>query len=364
MFASVTSSPMNGTSAHDRNGSRPKAAVVEVLGEVVKGKGKGRAMEQMTPQPVTSGRTPLRLKLNAPGKATQADMPPPPVPEAKVLGGRGGRRATLDPSSAVSSISMEDEPPDKARKRARMSLPEITVAKALRDPQASAVETTSSPSSAVQPPSDGPESLPVPTPLLSLAHLRFLPPPIRPRERSTGPRRFFYTDPSQRPPSHPPRSGDIARIMSSYIHIEDTGPSPEITALELRAAREAYFRNRVNYLQQQGRLARLLDDTESEPKSASKSHQKAVAPPSRKEDHQDALLSHMVQVRTAMLSEAKIKPQVCKRVARMVQAHWDNQEGKEERERAAEEKERRRKARDLGRAMRKRWGLAVKVSSR
>ncbi len=152
--------------------------------------------------------------------------------------------------------------------------------------------------------------------------------------------------------------------MSSYIHIEDTGPPPDLRALELRAAREAYYRNRVKYLQQQGRLLGLLDEkAKHEPKSASRSHQKIAAPPPRQSDHQDAMMSHMTQVQNAMVNEARMKLQVCKRVSRMMQSYWEHVEGKEEREKAAEERERKRVARDTCRALRKRWSLAVKVGS-
>lgn len=71
----------------------------------------------------------------------------------------------------------------------------------------------------------------------------------------------------------------------------------------------------------------------------------------------------MVQVRNAIVSEAKLKPIVCKKIARMIQQHWEFIEGKEDRERAAEEKERKRKAKEVVKSLRKRWGLATKVGS-
>lgn len=45
----------------------------------------------------------------------------------------------------------------------------------------------------------------------------------------------------------------------------------------------------------------------------------------------------------------------------MVQAYWENIEGKEERERLAEEKERKRMGKEIIKSLRKRWALAVKV---
>ena len=158
----------------------------------------------------------------------------------------------------------------------------------------------------------------------------------------------------QRPPE-PKLSGDIASYLSSYMHLEDTGPQPEPRALEARAAREAYLRNRVAYLRSIGRMSRL-DDEEAFSSSKSK-----PAGSNRSQDHQDFMMAHMTSVRNAMMNEAKSKPVVCKRLARMVMNYWEMEEGREERERLAEEREQKRKVKDLARAIRKKWSLAVKV---
>jgi helicase SWR1 len=71
----------------------------------------------------------------------------------------------------------------------------------------------------------------------------------------------------------------------------------------------------------------------------------------------------MVQVRNAMMNEAKAKPLVCKKVARMITSYWEHIEGREERERAAEDREMKRRQKELVKALKKRWGLAVKVCS-
>lgn len=137
--------------------------------------------------------------------------------------------------------------------------------------------------------------------------------------------------------------------------------------LEQAALRAGWLRNRVNWLQHQGRLLRLLDEEDEGPetKVRDRSHQKKapVGPPPRATDFQDSLMSHMVQVRNAMIYEAKMKPQVCKRIARGIQLYWEHIQNKDERERQAQEKERKRKAKDMVKGLRKRWGLAVKVCS-
>ncbi|ORY26167.1 SNF2 family N-terminal domain-domain-containing protein [Naematelia encephala] len=343
--------------------SPPKADVTHTNGnegEVEEAKfaapGKGKGKARVSDVTVVLESTPA-IPIKGKRSSTLNDMPPPPVPK--------GRRKTLgtplpDPEPEVEAMNSPDDPGGKGKKRGRASLPNLQ-SKKLR--AAISDDASASPSPAVDTPAevvvDPPEPSPLPE-LPSLAHLPFPPPPNRPYERPKGPRRIWYTHPSQLPPSNAKFHGDISAMLSSYIHVEDTGPPADLKALEIRALNEAYIRNRVNYLQNQGRLTRLLDE-DDEVALKSKAHQKQAALPSRKTDHHDHLLSHMVQVRTAMLSEAKSKPVVCKRIARMVAAYWEHEQGKEERERQAEERERKRKGRDVVRALKKRWSLAVKI---
>jgi len=62
-----------------------------------------------------------------------------------------------------------------------------------------------------------------------------------------------------------------------------------------------------------------------------------------------------------MLNEAKSKPIVCRKVAKMIQGYWDHIHGKDDRERAAEEKRRKLQMKELTKSLRRRWALAVKV---
>ena len=318
-----------------------------------RGKGKGRASD---------------VVVNAKHEAeNQVEMPPPPIP-IKTKG--KGRRATIDHGGSVYEIAEEGaaEPVVK-HKRGRPSLPNPTTKK-LRGIQAEAdpEDASRSPSIVKEDTPNHetlPSALPPPPPVLpSLAHLPFPEPPHRARQRPRGPRKVYYTDYFQLPQEKTRFQGDIDSLLHSYIHLEDTGPTPDIDALELRAAREGYIRNRVNYLNQQGRLLRLLDEEDAgAAASSSKSAAALKGPnlPARMTDFQDSLMSHMIQVRNAMLNEAKSKPIVCKRIAKMIQAYWDHIEGKEERERLAEERERKRQMKELTKSLRKRWALAVKV---
>jgi helicase SWR1 len=316
-------------------------------------KGKGRQSDFEPPVEVEEI---VKPKLGRPFKVKNDAMLPPPVPE-KGKGKGKGRRVTLgaevrEQEMEVEEVKEDAEPPSKKKRGRppRISLPNLPVK--LDD------EASSSPAVHVSP---EPQSTPLGGPSLpSLAHLPFPPPPSYPRKRPRGTRKMYYTDYTQLPTTVPKYNGDLNAILNSYIHLEDTGPSPDIKTLELKAATEAYYRNRVNYLQHQGRLLRLLDDDESVPSSAKISSKPPNLPP-RKTDYQDSLLSHMVQVRNAMLNEAKLKPIVCKKIARMIQAYWDHIEGKEDRERLAEEKKRKLQTKELIKSLRRRWALAVKV---
>lgn len=332
----------------------------------MKGKGKGKARASDASVKIEDGDSTSGAKSDG-KKESVADMPPPPVP-TKSKG--KGRRATMDHAGVVDDNLTDEieigEAPKKKRGRPSLQNPST---KKLRNVQAELEDETASRSPSINkedtPLVDVAPPTPVHPPVLpSLAHLPFPEPPQRGHQRPRGPRKVYYTDYYQLPQEKLRFNGDIDSLLDSYIYLEDTGPLPDINSLELRAAREAYIRNRVNYLNQQGRLLRLLDEDEvnSNTTSAkSTSVMKGPNLPPRSTDFQDSLMSHMIQVRNAMLNEAKSKPIVCKRIAKMIQAHWDHIEGREERERLAEERERKRQMKELTKSLRKRWALAVKV---
>ncbi|ORX35665.1 SNF2 family N-terminal domain-domain-containing protein [Kockovaella imperatae] len=324
LLAHVVSTPVNGAEKASSRGKEKARGTPDV-----KGKGKAKAVvEEQEPIPVE--------------------------PDAKVIavthtGKRKGRASILVDSDIEASPV-----PFKGKKTRASLLSEQILAERLKEESVppSTSQDTSAPATP-RPPSEPPEPPRPPTPLPSLAHIPFPPAPLRPKERIFGPREPWYTMPIHKPP--PPKfGGDIAPIMDSYIHIEDTN-TPPLKVLEQQAARDGYLVNRVNWLQHQGRLGRLLEESGHTLKT------RPPALPPRKTDFRDSLMAHMVQVRNAMLNEAKQKPVVAKRIARMIQAYWEHIEGREERERAAEERERKKKMKDLIRAMRKRWNLAVKI---
>lgn len=294
------------------------------------------------------------------GRKSLTDMPPPPVPKRS----NKSRRATIaEPEVYEEPEPQEEDEPVKGKKRARgrQSLPMPSKkARALSEVEASPASSPAPTST----PARSPSPTPAPAPLPSLAHLPFPPAPKRAALKRSGPSRIIYTDPTQRPPMAA-FDGSMDSYLNSYIHVED-GIVLDDAALETRAHREGYLRNRVNWLQHQGRLLRLLDEDDEgppQPKERDRSHRRIapVGPPPRATDFHDSLMTHMVQVRSAMINEAKMKPVYCKRIARMIQLYWEHLQNKDERERVAQERELKRKAKEVIKTLRKRWALAVKV---
>ncbi|WVR06838.1 hypothetical protein IAU60_003874 [Kwoniella sp. DSM 27419] len=357
---------------------------VSSAGHNPSGKGKGKAVES-DDQAGAAGKALAAPESNdAPTSKGQpsrshkpqtdaSEMPPPPLPNKK---GKNARRATIatiesedvdDPSAEAQEDVVED-PGGKGKKRGRASLPNLASAKKLKGGKTVIESEDAASVSSRQPSVDlavEPTPPPAPATLPSLAHLPFPRPPARPKERLYGAKKIWYTEPSQRPAAEPKHGGRIEPIIESYTHLEDSGPLLDPKALEARALREGYIRARVMYLQAHGRLQQLLDEATEDTPTASRSTSTTKSIKAqvvqRKTDHQDSLMAHMTQVRNAMLNEARMKPVVCKRVARMVQVYWERIEGREERERLAEEKERKRVGKEMIKGMRKRWALAVKI---
>ncbi|WWC89087.1 uncharacterized protein L201_004005 [Kwoniella dendrophila CBS 6074] len=370
-----SATPVNSHLISGKVPSKPNEQQLDITPISEKAKGKRRASDIPVVEDVTvMEEIPVKKRPGRKPKTSLVEtevvqMLPPPVPAKR---GRP-KRITMNvvPKEPVDGPDVKLETQDagggQGKKRGRMSLPNLPAAKKTRGSQTPTEEPEPIPIPITKTPREPSPLPPTPVPLPSLAHLPFPPPPKRPAERIYGPRKIQYTEPSQKPTALPKHDGQISPILGSYIHIEDSGPLLDLRTLENRAAKDGYFRARVMYLQSHGRLQRLIDEAEAEnndqllPVGSSATNRTHSKLPARKTDFQDSLMSHMVQVRNAMLNEAKMKPIVCKRVAKMIQAYWERIEGREERERLAEEKERKRIGKELIKGLRKRWALAVKI---
>ncbi|WWC69976.1 uncharacterized protein I206_103920 [Kwoniella pini CBS 10737] len=363
-----SSHPINGHALASKSPIKALDPLPTTTPTTARGRGRRRASETASDYVELVQETPVRRKPGPKPKNRPADieMLPPPVPVNKA---KGSRRATMGESLMATNEVKEEVPApggEKGKKRGRMSLPNLPAAKKTRGAKVAIEDSETIVSPTIEISKDSspqPEPSPTPAPLPSLAHLPFPPPPKRPSERF-GPRTIYYTDPSQKPSAPAKYDGQLAPILESYIHLEDSGNVSDMKILENRAAKDGYYRARVMYLQSHGRLQRLIDEAENEEQllAGNSSAQKLIHKiPSRKTDHHDSLMAHMVQVRNAMLNEAKLKPVVSKRIARMIQVYWERIEGREERERLTEEKERKRLGKELIKGLRKRWSLAVKI---
>jgi helicase SWR1 len=331
----------------------------------IKGKGKARQSDVdadvVSEAEVEAVQVPFKRPVGRPKKIDAGAMLPPPIP---VKGKGKGRRATMGielDEEAIEGLKEEDPDPGgvgKGKKRGRQSMPNLSKKRDAKPEDQETEPLAEEPSP--EPEAEAGPSTKAPA-LPSLAHLPFPPPPTRPRPRPRGTRKIYYTDYSQLPTTAPQYGGDLTPIIESFTHLEDTGPPPDAKALEIRALNVAYYRNRVNYLQHQGRLLRLLDDDEDDNSKSAKISTKPPTLPPRQVDFQDSLIAHMIQVQKAMINEARLKPIISRKIAKMVQAYWDHIEGKDDRERLAEEKKRKLQMKDLIKSLRKRWALAVKV---
>jgi len=342
----------------------PEPASAPTRTITIKGKGKARQPDiEMDPEDeIEAVQVPFKRPVGRPKKSEAGAMLPPPIP---VKGKGKGRRATIGielGEEVVDGLKEEDPEPGgvgKGKKRGRQSMPNLPK-KGTKPEDEEVGSATEEPSPDSEPEDEAGPSTHSPA-LPSLAHLPFPPPPTRPRPRPRGTRKIYYTDYPQLPTAVSQYGGSLNAVVESYNHLEDTGPPLDPKALEIKALNEAYYRNRVNYLQHQGRLLRLLDDDGDDTKSAAKISMKPATLPPRQVDYQDSLIAHMQQVQKAMINEARLKPIICRKVAKMVQAYWDHIEGKDDRERLAEEKRRKLQMKDLIKSLRRRWALAVKV---
>lgn len=348
---------------------------LEVEGRKSHGKGKGRIKEERASAPFSleprgkKGRA-SAIRLEDDGELLESEAASASLASTPIKRGPGRPpkvRIVEMESSTTSNQPGSPAPPIQQIKRGPGRPPKMRPVLVPEDEPEMVTDDAPNPTElenvAASPPP------PAPSPMPSLAHIPFPPPPVRARQRRTGPNRIWYTEPQQLPHPAPPHHGDLSSLLTSYILLEDTGPPPDLKSLEIKAAREGFIRNRVNYLQSQGRLLRLLeeeaDDTSGGISTATKfSYKQQPLPLSRKQDHQDHLMAHMRQVRNAMLEEAKNRPVFCKRIARMITAYWEHLQGKDARDQLEVERELKRRSREIVRALKKRWGLAVKVSSR
>lgn len=181
------------------------------------------------------------------------------------------------------------------------------------------------------------------------------------------PNALVYTHHLQIPP--PPRFGaSLPTFLSSYLDLADEvppplkpgveppppffkpDPIPTDEMLEAQAQHDAAIMTEVLAFRATGRV---LANPDRKPSSE----------PKRSKDHQDHLIEHVVYFSKLLADERKSHMFLSKKVGRMVMGHFEKLLGKSERERKEEEKNNKILAKWTMKEVRKKWKMAIDVSS-
>ena len=162
----------------------------------------------------------------------------------------------------------------------------------------------------------------------------------------------LYSHPLQRPPD-PKFEGSLPDFLSSFISLNDNEadlePPPPEEELEARAEAELEILAQVEAIRAEGR--ELYDPAQGEPEEWTKP-----------KDHQDWLVEHAVYFAGLVAQEKKTHINLAKKMARMITKHFEEIQGKEDRELREIEKNQKALARWTVREIKKKWKLAVGVS--
>ncbi|KAG8924967.1 swr1 complex component [Tulasnella sp. 418] len=164
--------------------------------------------------------------------------------------------------------------------------------------------------------------------------------------------RAEYSDPRQIPP--PPKFGrSLSKLLDSFILLDDDTevPTDEVHRLEQRAREEAKLRNRIEALRAAGSFVHLENKVDVKPPDE----------PKRPIGHQDHLLAHVASMSKYIREEGKARVAGAKRIAKMMEKHFERMAGADTREQKAEEKRRALLVRTTLREVVKEWRLAVAV---
>jgi helicase SWR1 len=170
--------------------------------------------------------------------------------------------------------------------------------------------------------------------------------------------------------------GSVQTYLSSYIMLDEK--DIDENSLRRQVNLSAQTRERIRLFRKHGRmLGQLEEEADSEDegidgqastgqrsdrnKKMSISAMKAAIEPKRVPDYGDHLIAHAAQVRNAMLAEWKNHNAIARKIARAVQIYWERVNNKDDRLEKEEERKRKLLMRELVKAIRAKWQLAVNV---
>lgn len=162
-------------------------------------------------------------------------------------------------------------------------------------------------------------------------------------------------------PLAPRQGGSLSAYLQSWFTTGDfsSGSIGELEVLSLSALQEREKRDAWLYTAiDQARAQGLLQDRDEAMQRSMQSRAKEAG---RTLTPWDTIIQAVVGESARKRAEIRSKTAICKRLARMVQLHWDEKLGRGEKQKRFEEKRMRAVAKWTVREVRKQWKLAVNV---
>jgi helicase SWR1 len=167
----------------------------------------------------------------------------------------------------------------------------------------------------------------------------------------------------------------MEQYLRSYTMLEEN--DVDENALRHQINSTAKTRERIRLFRKHGRmLGQLEENSDSEEegegekeaartdrtsKKMTISAMKAFPEPKRLPDHNEHLLGHVTQVRNAMLVDWKVRTANSRKIARAIQIYWERELNKDDITEKMEERRRKQVMRELVKAIKAKWQLAVNV---
>ncbi|KAF8331341.1 uncharacterized protein EI90DRAFT_1010738 [Cantharellus anzutake] len=311
-------------------------------------KGKGKAAQNASSAPSEPSRakpkiafpssasqrfSPRKGRKSLPSRLDGPVSPAAPTPRSSGRGrgrgrGRGGRGKGVlrtkslsaivrEPTSSdVDELESEDEVPPPTIAVAPAPQPTIPRLKKLR--KRNEVESVNPPSTTIK--------------RIKLIHR--VPPPT-------------YTHHEQLPPDKA-YGGDLTKFLQSFVRLEDDGPDMVIEELNAAARIDGAYLRRINQLRGHGRLSHVEGSLPQEPE------------PPRPLGHWDSVVEGASIHLRIVRENGRARVNGARRVARLINAHWEKVAGADEKSKRLEEKKMQALVRSTLRAVQAHWKDAVK----
>ncbi|KAG8925843.1 swr1 complex component [Tulasnella sp. 417] len=285
-------------------------------------KGKGKEIPPVTPPRTTTPRIGPTIRL----RGTQA-LPPPQNPPRSPIAKRGEQPVARVPRRPTTS----DKIPASA---AATNIPSKRLSLIFRTHQS----PSSSPSKIETPIGTQPTESPRTLKRIRLIHIP----------------RLEYSSPLQVPPD-PVFRRSLPDLLSSFFYVDEdnTVPAEQCDRLQTLAEQDARTRNRIAELQFAGVFEELERNREMD--------LTPLEEPKRPPDFQDALVLQAIQLSKHFRENSRARIAGARRIAKMVEKHFEKIAGAEEREQRAEEKRKTLLVKFITKEVVKQWKLAVTV---